>query len=96
MSAIPHVWPTFLKLGCVTNFDTLFLVMRFICLVDEMKSMLISSRHFFLTDQYAAASGSLGCGTISVNFNQASFRAMNFTSMHCTPSFNNPEDPVIP
>ena len=39
------VWPTALKLGCITNFDTLFLVMGFISLVDEIQSMLISSRH---------------------------------------------------
>ena len=35
------VWPTALKLGCVTNFDMLFLVMGFISLVDEIKVMLI-------------------------------------------------------
>ena len=30
MSAIPHVfWPSFLKLGCVTNFDMLFLLIHF-------------------------------------------------------------------
>ena len=39
------VWPTALKLGCVTNFDMLFLVMRFISLVDEIQLMLISSHH---------------------------------------------------
>ena len=32
------VWPTALKLGCITNFDMLFL--RFICLVDLIKFML--------------------------------------------------------
>ena len=37
--------PTTLKLGCVTNFDMLFLVMGFISLVDEIQFMLISSRH---------------------------------------------------
>ena len=37
------VWPTALKLGCVTNLDTLFLVM--ISLIDEIQFMLISSRH---------------------------------------------------
>ena len=36
MSAIPRVWPTALKLGCVTNLDMLFLVMGFISLVDEI------------------------------------------------------------
>ena len=36
MSAIPRVWPTALKLGCITNFDMLFLVMGFISLVDEI------------------------------------------------------------
>ena len=40
------VWPTTLKLGCITNFDMFFLVMGFISLVDEIKFMLISSRHF--------------------------------------------------
>ena len=39
------VWPTALKLGCTSNFDTLFLVMGFISLVDEIEFMLISSRH---------------------------------------------------
>ena len=39
------VWPTALKLGCVTNLDTLFLVMGLISLVDEIQFMLISSRH---------------------------------------------------
>ena len=39
------VWPTALKLGCVTNLDTLFLVMGFISLADEIQFMLISSRH---------------------------------------------------
>ena len=37
-------WPTALKLGCITNFDALFLVMGVICLVDEIQFMLISSR----------------------------------------------------
>ena len=45
MSTISRVWPTALKLGCITNFDMLFLVMRFISLVDEIQFMLISSRH---------------------------------------------------
>ena len=31
------VWPTALKLGCITNFDILFLVMGFISLVDEIR-----------------------------------------------------------
>ena len=39
------VGPTALKLGCITNFDMLFLVMGFISLVDEIQFMLISSRH---------------------------------------------------
>ena len=33
------------ELGCITNFDMLFLVMGFIALVDEIQFMLISSRH---------------------------------------------------
>ena len=37
------VWPTALKLGCITNFDVLFLVMGFISLVNEIQFMLISS-----------------------------------------------------
>ena len=45
ISAVPRVWPTALKLGCVTNFDMLFLVLGFISLVDEIQFMLISSRH---------------------------------------------------
>ena len=39
------VWPTALKLGCITNFDTLFLVMGFISVVDKIQFMLIS-RHY--------------------------------------------------
>ena len=39
------VWPTALKLSCITNFDMLFLVMGFISLVDEIQFMLISSCH---------------------------------------------------
>ena len=45
MSGIPRVWPTALKLGCVTNFDMLILVMGFISLADEIQFMLISSRY---------------------------------------------------
>ena len=41
----PCVWPTALKLGCITNFDVLFLVIRLISLVDEIQFMLISSCH---------------------------------------------------
>ena len=37
------VRPRALKLGCVTNFDIIFLVMGFISLVDEIKFMLITS-----------------------------------------------------
>ena len=40
-----YVWPTFLQLGCITNFNMLFLVMGFFSLVDEITFMLISSRH---------------------------------------------------
>ena len=39
------VWPTALKLGCLTNFDMLFLMMGFISLGDEIQFMLISSCH---------------------------------------------------
>ena len=52
MSTIPRVWPTALKLGCVTNFDMLFLVMGFISLIDEIQVMLISSRHINLHKVY--------------------------------------------
>ena len=38
-AAILCVWPTALKLGCITDFDMLFLIMGFISLVDEMKCM---------------------------------------------------------
>ena len=34
------VWRTALKLGCLTNLDTLFLVMGFISLIDEIPFML--------------------------------------------------------
>ena len=49
------VWPTALKLGCVTNFDMLFLVTWFISLVDELKFMLISSRHICIRSVSANA-----------------------------------------
>ena len=39
------LWPTALKLGCVTNLDTLFLVMGSMYLIDEIQFMLIRSRH---------------------------------------------------
>ena len=39
------VWPTALKLGCITNFAMLLLVIGFIYLVDEIQFMLISSHH---------------------------------------------------
>ena len=39
------VWPTALKLGCITNFDMLFLVTGFNSLVNGIQFMLISSRH---------------------------------------------------
>ena len=45
VSTISRVLLTALKLGCITNFDMLFLVMGFISLVDEIQFMLISSRH---------------------------------------------------
>ena len=45
MSTIPRVWPTALKLGCIINFDTLFLLMGFFSLVDEIQFMVISNRH---------------------------------------------------
>ena len=38
--------PTALQLGCVNNFDMLFFVMGLIPWIDEIKFMLISSRHF--------------------------------------------------
>ena len=39
------VWPTALKLGCITKFDTFFLVMGFSSLVDEVQFIIISSLH---------------------------------------------------
>ena len=39
-------WPTALLLGCITNFDMLFLMMGLISLVTEIQFMLISSHHF--------------------------------------------------
>ena len=45
MSTILRVCPTAPKLGCITNFDTLFLVMGFISLVIEIQFMLIRSHH---------------------------------------------------
>ena len=50
-----RVWPTALKLGCITNFATLFLVMGFISLVDEIQFMLISSRHIVLVEMRPTA-----------------------------------------
>ena len=47
------VWPRALKLGCVTNFNMLFLVMGFISLVDEIQFMLISSRHICIRSMTA-------------------------------------------
>ena len=52
MSTTSRVWPTALKLGCVTNFDMLFLVMGFISLVNEIQFMLISSRHICIRSMY--------------------------------------------
>ena len=56
------VWPTPLKLGCITNFDMLFLVMRFISLVDEIQFMLTRSRHI-CTRSYGNRSWSLLIGS---------------------------------
>ena len=41
-----YVWHKALKLGCVTNFDMLLIVMGLISLVDEIQFMLISSCQF--------------------------------------------------
>ena len=46
------VCPTALKLGCITNFDMLFLVMGFIALVDEIQFMLFSSHHICIGSIY--------------------------------------------
>ena len=46
------VWPTALKLGCIINFDMLFLVKGFISLVDEIPFMLISSRHICIRSMF--------------------------------------------
>ena len=48
------VWPRTLKLGCITNLDTLFLAVGFISLVSEIQFMLISSRRIcirYMEDQ---------------------------------------------
>ena len=37
------VWPTALKLSCVSNFDMLFLVMGFISLIYKIQFMLITA-----------------------------------------------------
>ena len=42
MSTIPRLFGQQL---CITNLDTLFLVMEFISLVDEIQFMVISSHH---------------------------------------------------
>ena len=47
-------WPTDLKLGCITSFDILFLVVGF-SLVDEVNFMLISSCHFCIEGLYSAS-----------------------------------------
>ena len=39
------VWPTALKLGCITNVDMLFPMMGFVCLCYENRFMLISGGH---------------------------------------------------
>ena len=47
MSSIPCMFgQQSLRLGCLTNFDPLFRVMGFNSLFDEIKFLLISSRHF--------------------------------------------------
>ena len=46
------VWPTALKLGCVTNLDALFLVMGFISLVDENNSIDANSQPPYLHKFY--------------------------------------------
>ena len=52
--AVGHGWTEYntfvsyfrvFKLGCITNFDMLFLMMGFISLVDEIQFMLINSHH---------------------------------------------------
>ena len=45
MSAILRVCHSALKLGCITNFDMLFLMKGFISLVNEIQFMQISSHH---------------------------------------------------
>ena len=50
------VWPTALRLGCVTNLDTLFLVMGFISLVDKIQFMLISCRHICIKVPFSPTS----------------------------------------
>ena len=67
----PFVWPTALKLGCITNYDMLFLVMGFISLVDKIQLMLISSRHICIRSMAMENRLSKMCqgrdGKVSVN-----------------------------
>ena len=47
------VWPTALKLGCITNFDMLFLVMGLISLDENIQCMLTSSRHICIRSMFS-------------------------------------------
>ena len=62
------VWPTALKLGCMTNFDTLFLVMGFISLVDEIQFMLISNRQICIRSIIIVCFVFTSCITINCEF----------------------------
>ena len=64
-SGFPNVYhfacvsPTALKLYRVTNLDTLFLVMGFNSLVDEIQFMLIGRRHICIRSIRQATAGAL-------------------------------------
>ena len=64
------VWPTALKLDCITIFGMLFLVMRFTSLVDKIQFMLIISRHICIYKFYcfSAIMLKLIWGTLLIQF----------------------------
>ena len=51
------VWPTALKPRCITNFDSLYLVMGFISLANEIQFTLISSHHICIPERLFASFG---------------------------------------
>ena len=55
------VWPTALKLGCITNSDMLFLVMGLISFDNEIQFMLISSCHICIRSIHDVLRQSILC-----------------------------------